>query len=55
MQLASSGGRRLRHAALAVGKLALNTGRRLIRRKIKGAANDLRALLLLMSAVWGRQ
>jgi hypothetical protein len=40
MQLASTGGRRLRHAALAGRKLALESGRTVTRKELSGAARD---------------
>ena len=40
MQLASSGGRRLRHAALAARKLALEAGRTVTRKELSAAARE---------------
>ena len=40
MQLASSGGRRLRHAALAARELALETGRTVTRKELSAAARE---------------
>jgi len=40
MQLASSGGRRLRHAALAARKFVLESGRTVTRKELSGAARD---------------
>ncbi|WP_201838637.1 helix-turn-helix domain-containing protein, partial [Microvirga zambiensis] len=65
MQLASSGGRRLRHAALAGRKLALENGRTVTRKELSAAARDAgkalelrpaqRAVLSELVACWGEQ
>jgi replication initiation protein RepC len=65
MQLASSGGRQLRHAALAARKLALDTGRTVTRKELSAAARDAgksldlrpaqRAVLSELVACWGEQ
>ncbi len=65
MQLASSGGRRLRHAALAARKLALDTGRTVTRKELSAAARDAgkaldlrpaqRTVLSELVACWGEQ
>ena len=65
MQLASSGGRRLRHAALAARKLALEAGRTVTRKELSAAARDAgkaldlrpaqRAVLSELVACWGEQ
>jgi replication initiation protein RepC len=65
MQLASSGGRRLRHAALAARKLALEAERTVTRRELSAAARDAgkaldlrpaqRAVLSELVACWGEQ
>jgi replication initiation protein RepC len=65
MQLASSGGRRLRHAALAARKLALEDGRTVTRKELSAAARDAgkaldlrpaqRAVLSELVACWGEQ
>ncbi|KLK91677.1 replication protein C [Microvirga vignae] len=65
MQLASSGGRRLRHAALVAGKLALDTGRTVTRKELSAAARDAgkaldlrpaqRVVLSELVACWGEQ
>jgi replication initiation protein RepC len=65
MQLASSGGRRLRHAALAARKLVLDTGRTVTRKELSAAARDAgkaldlrpaqRAVLSELVACWGEQ
>jgi replication initiation protein RepC len=65
MQLASSGGRRLRHAALAARKLALEDGRTVTRKELSAAARDAgkaldlrpaqRAILSELVACWGEQ
>jgi replication initiation protein RepC len=65
MQLASSGGRRLRHAALAARKLALETGRTVTRKELSAAAreaakalelrNGPRSVLSELVACWGEQ
>ncbi|WP_190242287.1 helix-turn-helix domain-containing protein, partial [Bradyrhizobium algeriense] len=65
MQLASSGGRRLRHAALAARKLALDTGRTVTRKELSAAARDAgkaldlrpaqRVVLSELVACWGEQ
>ncbi len=63
MQLASSGGRRLRHAALAAKKLAFEAGRTVTRKELSAAARDAekalglrpaqRQVLSEMVACWG--
>ncbi|MBD2750395.1 replication protein C [Microvirga sp. BT688] len=65
MQLASSGGRRLRHAALAARELALETGRTVTRKELSAAARDAakalelrngpRSVLSELVACWGEQ
>src|ERR671921_292414 len=65
MQLASSGGRRLRHAALAARKLALEAGRTVTRKELSAAARDAgkalalrpaqRVVLSELVACWGEQ
>src|SRR4029079_2559158 len=65
MQLASSGGRRLRHAALAARKLALEAGRTVTRKELSAAAREAgkalalrpaqRAVLSELVACWGEQ
>src|ERR1044072_4967974 len=65
MPTASSGGRRLRHAALAARKLALESGRTVTRRELSSAARDAakaldlrpgqRAGLSDLVACWGEQ
>jgi replication initiation protein RepC len=65
MQLASSGGRRLRHAALAARKLALEAGRTVTRKELSAAAREaekalqlrptLRLVLSELVACWGEQ
>jgi replication initiation protein RepC len=65
MQLASSGGRRLRHAALAARKLALEDGRTVTRKELSAAARDAakalelrngpRSVLSELVACWGEQ
>jgi replication initiation protein RepC len=65
MQLASSGGRRLRHAALAARELALETGRTVTRKELSAAARDAskalnlpttpRVVLAELVACWGEQ
>ena len=65
MQLASSGGRRLKHAALAARKLALEDGRTVTRKELSAAARDAgkaldlrpaqRAVLSELVACWGEQ
>ena len=65
MQLASSGGRRLRHAALAARKLALEDGRTVTRKELSAAAREaekalqlrptLRLVLSELVACWGEQ
>src|SRR5918994_4349500 len=65
MQLASSGGRRLRHAVLAARKLALEDGRTVTRKELSAAARDAgkaldlrpaqRAVLSELVACWGEQ
>src|SRR3954451_2531360 len=65
MQLASSGGRRLRHAALAARKLALDTGRTVTRKELSAAAREAgkalglrpaqRTVLSELVACWGEQ
>ena len=47
MQLASSGGRRLRHAALAARKFALETGRTVTRKELSASARDAERALRL--------
>ncbi|MPR12804.1 plasmid replication protein RepC [Microvirga tunisiensis] len=65
MQLASSGGRRLRHAALAARELALDAGRTVTRKELSAAARDAakalelrngpRSVLSELVACWGEQ
>ncbi|RDI51484.1 plasmid replication protein RepC [Microvirga subterranea] len=65
MQLASSGGRRLRHAALAARKHALEAERTVTRKELSAAARDAgkaldlrpaqRAVLSELVACWGEQ
>jgi replication initiation protein RepC len=65
MQLASSGGRRLRHAALVARELALEDGRTVTRRELSAAAreaakalelrNGPRSVLSELVACWGEQ
>jgi replication initiation protein RepC len=65
MQLASSGGRRLRHAALVARELALETGRTVTRKELSAAARDAskalnlpttpRVVLAELVACWGEQ
>ena len=65
MQLASSGGRRLRHAALAARELALEAGRTVTRKELSAAAreaakalelrNGPRSVLSELVACWGEQ
>jgi replication initiation protein RepC len=65
MQLASSGGRRLRHAALAARELALEAGRTVTRKELSAAARDAakalelrngpRSVLSELVACWGEQ
>jgi replication initiation protein RepC len=65
MQVASSGGRRLRHAALAARKLALEAGRTVTRKELSAAARDAakalelrngpRSVLSELVACWGEQ
>jgi replication initiation protein RepC len=65
MQLASSGGRRLRHAALAARKLALEAERTVTRKELSAAAreaakalelrNGPRSVLSELVACWGEQ
>jgi replication initiation protein RepC len=65
MQIASSGGRRLRHAALAARKLALETGRTVTRKELSAAFREaeealklrptLRLVLSELIANWGEQ
>ncbi|MBD2746150.1 replication protein C [Microvirga sp. BT688] len=65
MQLASSGGRRLRHAALAARELVLETGRTVTRKELSAAAreaakalelrNGPRSVLSELVACWGEQ
>ena len=65
MQLASSGGRRLRHAALAARELALEVGRTVTRKELSAAARDAakavelrngpRSVLSELVACWGEQ
>ncbi|WP_114947622.1 plasmid replication protein RepC [Microvirga calopogonii] len=65
MQLASSGGRRLRHAALAARELVLETGRTVTRKELSAAARDAakalelrngpRSVLSELIACWGEQ
>ncbi|WP_457094531.1 helix-turn-helix domain-containing protein, partial [Microvirga sp. P5_D2] len=65
MQLASSGGRRLRHAALASRKVALENGRTVTRKELSAAARDAakaldlrpaqRTVLSELVACWGEQ
>src|SRR3712207_3930653 len=65
MQLASSGGRRLRYAALAARKLALEDGRTVTRKELSAAAREAskaldlrpaqRAVLSELVACWGEQ
>ena len=47
MQLASSGGRRLRHAALAARKFALETGRAVTRKELSASAREAERALQL--------
>jgi len=63
MQLASSGGRRLRHAALAARKFALETGRAVTRKELSASAREAekalglsapqRLVLSQLVACWG--
>lgn len=65
MQVASSGGRRLRHAALAARKLVLDRDRSVARKELSAAARDAakaltlrpaqRAVLSELVACWGEQ
>ena len=65
MQLASSGGRRLRHAALVAREFALETGRTVTRKELSAAARDAskalnlpttpRVVLAELVACWGEQ
>ena len=65
MQLASSGGRRLRHAALVARELALEVGRTVTRKELSAAARDAgkaldlpttpRVVLSELVACWGEQ
>ena len=65
MQIASSGGRRLRHAALAARKLALEAERTVTRKELSAAARDAEKVLMLrpaqrlvlseLVACWGEQ
>ena len=65
MQLASSGGRRLRHAALVARELALDSGRTVTRKELSAAARDAakalnlpttpRVVLAELVACWGEQ
>jgi replication initiation protein RepC len=65
MQLASSGGRRLRHAALVARELALEAGRTVTRKELSAAAreaakalelrNGPRSVLSELVACWGEQ
>jgi replication initiation protein RepC len=65
MQLASSGGRRLRHAALAARELAFETGRTVTRKELSAAAREAarslkldptaRTVLSELVACWGEQ
>jgi replication initiation protein RepC len=65
MQLASSGGRRLRHAALVAREFALETGRTVTRKELSAAARDAakalelrngpRSVLSELVACWGEQ
>ncbi|MFD2227796.1 helix-turn-helix domain-containing protein, partial [Microvirga arabica] len=65
MQLASSGGRRLRHAALVARELALEDGRTVARKELSAAARDAakalelrngpRSVLSELVACWGEQ
>jgi replication initiation protein RepC len=65
MQLASSGGRRLRHAALAARKFALEAGRTVTRKELSAAARDAgraldlrpaqRTILSELVVCWGEQ
>jgi replication initiation protein RepC len=65
MQLASSGGRRLRHAALVARELAFETGRTVTRKELSAAARDAakalelrngpRSVLSELVACWGEQ
>src|ERR671910_1412936 len=65
MQLASSGGRRLRHAALVARELALEDGRTVTRKELSAAARDAakalelrngpRSVLSELVACWGEQ
>ena len=50
MQLASTGGRRLRHAALAAKKLAVEAGRTVTRKELSAAARDAEKALGLRPA-----
>ncbi|MXQ13362.1 replication protein C [Microvirga makkahensis] len=65
MHIASTGGRRLRHAALAAKKLALEAGRTVTRKELSAAARDAEKALALrpaqrlvlseLVACWGEQ
>nr|WP_114948762.1 plasmid replication protein RepC [Microvirga calopogonii] len=65
MQVASSGGRRLRHAALVARELALDSGRTVTRKELSAAARDAakalelrngpRSVLSELVACWGEQ
>jgi len=65
MHIASSGGRRLRHAALAARKFALESGRTVTRKELSAAARDAEKALYLrpaqrlvlseLVACWGEQ
>jgi replication initiation protein RepC len=65
MQLASSGGRRLRHAALVARELALESGRTVTRKELSAASRDAakalelrngpRSVLSELVACWGEQ
>lgn len=65
MQIASTGGRRLTHAALAAKKLALEAGRTVTRKELSAAARDaekalqlrpsVRLVLSELVACWGEQ
>lgn len=65
MQIASTGGRRLRYAALAAKKLALESGRTVTRKELSAAARDAEKALALrpaqrlvlseLVACWGEQ
>jgi replication initiation protein RepC len=65
MQLASSGGRRLRHAALAAKKFVLEAGRTITRKELSAAAREAekalglsapqRLVLSQLVACWGEQ